>query len=347
VADGKGFQFISQNLPGYVEQGKEKMTAMSCRRILLANCILSCLLLVTGCSRTQAPAESRVVVIGFDGLTFDTLTPWCDQGYLPNFTTLLNNGYSSVLTSVEPPSSPPAWTTAVTGVNPGKHGIYGFLQHSKYASEGSGEPDYISSTDRLASPLWKILEKEQKRVCLINIPITSPPDSVNGMMIAGFPHDSSSPLTFPRSIKKDIPEYRIDLFGLQPHYGEEEVWLSNLYDRALKRADVALRYLKSEPWDLFWIVFTGTDRIQHFFWKYYDHAHPLHTSVDSGKYKNAIRDFYIFMDAQLGRLIDAIPEDINLIVMSDHGFGPVYRGINANALVNESALIDESTGDPP
>ena len=308
---------------------------------LVLRLLLTCAIMgpIIGCAGDREnPPDPKVVVIGFDGMTLDRLLPLCEEGLTPNFAELLKSGYSAVLQSVLPPSSPPAWTTAVTGVNPGKHGIYGFLKHRKYADNIFSPPAFISAADRRAAPIWKILGERNRRVCLINIPITSPPDSVNGIMISGFPHDPAAPLTYPRSLRDEIPGYRIDLFGLQPRPGQERTWLSNLRNLAATRADLSAGFLERDDWDLFWVVFTGIDRIQHFFWKHADPDHPLHTPNGGADFGEAITEFHIFMDGLLGKLLDLIPEDATLIVMSDHGFGPVYRGINANRLLASPAL---------
>ena len=70
----------------------------------------------------------KLVVIGLDCATFTILGPWIRQGKLPVFRKLIKNGCSGVLESTFPPATPVAWPCFFTGVNPGKHGVFGFTK---------------------------------------------------------------------------------------------------------------------------------------------------------------------------------------------------------------------------
>jgi predicted AlkP superfamily phosphohydrolase/phosphomutase len=97
--------------------------------------------------------------------------------------------------------------------------------------------------------------------------------------------------------------------------------------------------MRNKPWDLFMVHLLGTDRIQHEFWHLLDPAHPLHDALERQRYGNVILDFFRRVDAAVGRLLDALDEATIVLVMSDHGFGPVKKFININTWLLEQGLL--------
>ena len=94
----------------------------------------------------DAPATKRVLLLGLDGMTYSVLEPAFEAGHMPVFQRLLERGASGVLTSTVPPYTPPGWTSIFTGVNPGKHGIFGFTLGNVQSSKG------LVSLDRVTAP---------------------------------------------------------------------------------------------------------------------------------------------------------------------------------------------------
>lgn len=293
-------------------------------------------LILLGSSCARAPKQ-KVFVLGIDGLTFDLLVPWAKEGKLPNFAKLLAEGSATQLVSAVPPSSPPAWTSAITGVNPGKHGIFGFVKGVDFAE---GEPSllYYTARDRMVDPLWIILSERRRRSVVINVPCTSPPDKVKGIMISGFPHTSLTNFTYPPEYRFKIPDYRKDIYGQEVSPEGRETYLTDLNDITEKRANLVLRMLEKEPWDLFFVVFTITDRVQHYFWKFMDPNHPLWNPVEAKLYGDIILETYRRMDRILGQVRTKLDQQTVLIVMSDHGFGPIYRPVNGQNFLDQIHL---------
>jgi Type I phosphodiesterase / nucleotide pyrophosphatase len=123
----------------------------------------------------------RLLIIGLDGATFDVITPWAQEGKLPNLRKLLENGAHGALKSTIPPMSPPAWTSFMTGKNPGKHGVFDFTARKPY----SYDIEFVNARWRRAETIWKIMSEEGKRICVLGVPFTYPPEAVNGVMISG------------------------------------------------------------------------------------------------------------------------------------------------------------------
>ena len=134
------------------------------KRVLL---VLALLLPLAGCGGESHPTGLRVAVIGLDGATFDLIGPWMDDGLLPNLATLRSEGFSSPLRSVVPALSAPAWTTAVTGVNPGKHGIFDFelVDREKFITVPA------TSLDRKAKAIWEYLTESERKSVIMRMKI--------------------------------------------------------------------------------------------------------------------------------------------------------------------------------
>lgn len=123
--------------------------------------------------------SKRLMVLGLDGAEWKLIKRWVDQGKLPTFKRLIDNGTYGLLKSTIPISSAPAWTSAFTGVNPAKHNIFEF-----FISKGYGIR-LTNATDRKAKAVWELLSEKGLKVIVINVPMTYPPDRVNGIMISG------------------------------------------------------------------------------------------------------------------------------------------------------------------
>jgi predicted AlkP superfamily phosphohydrolase/phosphomutase len=292
---------------------------------------VACLLFALGCGKGP---EQKVFVLGIDGLTFDLLIPWAREGKLPNFARLLAEGSSTQLVSAVPPYSPPAWTSAVTGVNPGKHGIFGFV---KGIDTSGKEPQlrFYTAMDRQADPLWVILSEYGRRSIVINVPCSSPPDKLKGVMISGFPHTSLTNFTYPPEYRFKISGYRKDIYGQDAAVEGDDAFLEDLNDITNRRVDLILKLMQEERWDLFFAVFTITDRVQHYFWKHMDAKHPNWEPGESQQYRNAILNAYQRMDSILGQIQAGLDDRTTLLVLSDHGFGPIYRPVNGDNFIDQ------------
>ncbi len=299
---------------------------------------LAAVLLLSGC-RSSAPAP-RVVVIGLDGATWDFLDPWIDQGALPNLEALLNEGAFGTLESVFPPMSPPAWCSAVTGKNPGEHGVYDFWMRP----EGEFQTVPTTSLDRKAEAVWQTLSRTGRTVGVINVPLTDPPDEVNGFMIAGFPHLDNQDYTYPPELQSTLRDYSLDSFGEMLVEGREAELRDRLIHNFESRARVALSLMDEEEWDLFWVVFTGPDKMQHFFWRFLDPEHPYYEEGKFEAFGGAIRDFWGRVDRVIGDIVKRLDEDTVVMVISDHGFAPIYREIRLRPWLALEGFVDWQRG---
>ena len=274
----------------------------------------------------------KVMVIGLDGATFDLLRPWAEQGFLPTIRSLMVEGAWGELRSTIPPMTAPAWTSFATGKNPGKHGLYDWI----YRHQASYDVSPLTAEHNRQPTIWSLLSDAGRRVCLFNIPMTYPPQPVNGILISGMPAPSTKvTITFPENLLSEI-EGAIGDYLLYPDPGQAysdagvDAFLEKLYQTAQCRFEV-LDYLQNlDDWDFLMLVLNGTDTVQHAMWKYMDPRHPLHDPAKNSKYGSAILNYYRYVDEGLGRIVRDLDEDTVLLVMSDHGFGPFHKFIHLN-----------------
>lgn len=270
----------------------------------------------------------RLLIIGLDGATFDLIRPWVQEGLLPTFAKLLEQGAHGPLRSVPNMNSAPAWTSFATGRNPGRHGIYYFDERIP----GTYDKRYLNGSFRSGAPFWRILSDAGFRAGVINVPMTYPAEDINGFMLAGLDTpgiDSRGfchPPTLAKQLQRTVGGYIIEP-GLPGFIkgGKRDLAVKYLFDAMEKRAAYAHHLLINEAWDLFVVTFTATDTAQHFFWKDMDPSHPEHDREEATHYGGVILKTYQRLDQIVRELMDAAP-GASVMLMSDHGGGFNQRG---------------------
>jgi len=287
--------------------------------------------------------RQKVMVVGLDGATFDLIRPWVNGGHLPNLSRLLAEGSYGKLESVIPPLSTPAWTSFMTGKNPGKHGIFDFTERQ----EGSYDIKWVTSLSRRARSLWEIINAHGRKVGVINIPNNYPLDAVDGFVVAWMDAPGKNDFAYPRElmaeIRREVQDYIITILDWKENECPATL-LSNLHKMIDKRAELTLYLMNNKPWDFFAVLFTATDIVQHCFWSYMDPTHPLHNPNDSDKYGGAIKEVYDHIDSVLGKIQDNLDPQATLIVMSDHGAGPLRSVVNLNKWLENEGFLNFRSG---
>jgi len=268
--------------------------------------------------------NQKVLVIGLDGATYDLINPWVDKGRLPNIARIMKEGGYGVLRSTLPCNSAPAWSSFITGKNPGEHGIFDFTQHVP----GSYEVTFVNANSRNGKSMWRILNEADRKVGIIHVPMTYPPEKVDGFMIAGMDSPGlDSNFVYPPQVYDEIKEkvggYIIEA-GLWSYIGKGQIDLAvdKQMETIEKRFQTAKYLINNKPWDFFTVVFTATDRVQHAFWKFMDPGHPLYTHGDGRRFGDVIGRVYEKLDEKIGYFMDHMDDNTTLLIMSDHGAGP-------------------------
>jgi predicted AlkP superfamily phosphohydrolase/phosphomutase len=264
------------------------------------------------------PKSAPCVMIGWDGATFDLLTPWVEQGLLPNLARMLAKGSSRRLRSIIPPISPAAWASIMTGMNPGKHGILDFQEFnpSDYVSQ---QPNLINSTHFAGSTILDILSERGLRVCSLQIPMTYPVWPVNGLLLAGVPNpDDSIGYTYPAD--RNFGPLRPSKMRREMSYAE---LLDNCAFHIRKLTDIFLEVLP-EKFDFYTIYYRECDDFHHAYWRLLDEKCAGFDARDREEMGNPILSIYKLLDVELGRLMEALP-DANFFLISDHGGTAIGR----------------------
>ncbi len=275
----------------------------------------------------------KLLIIGFDGATFDLIRPWVAEGHLPNLGRMMADGVYGDLLSTLPPVTSPAWPTFMTGCNPGKHGVFDFIQPH-------GENFTLVNATRIRQPtMWQRLSDAGYRVGVMNVPVTYPPAKINGFMISGLLSPSvdraSEPADLLKRYERVCGPYRVTP-NIQYKEGNESPFIDDLYDLIRTRGEWALQLLEHEDADVLMVHFIAMDIMKHALWRFMDYGHPRY---EPSPYEHAIRDGYRLVDTYIGRLMDKLPADASTIVMSDHGFGPLRNMVNLNVFFMEKGLM--------
>jgi len=261
---------------------------------------------------------SRVVVIGLDGATFDLMKPWMEQGKLPNLKRLMDSGISRTLQSVVPPISAGAWSSFMTGKNPGKHGVFGFRPYDLGRYTCFNER-LVDSTYVAGKTFLDLLSDTGHKIAMICIPITYPVWEVNGIMVAGLPTPGTGNYTWPEELGARLGTMSIpgDFHTHSP---------SAKFERSLTvseaRTTAAIEALQDQSFDVTVVVLSSPDDAHHHFWKFTDPSHPSYDVKEAAQYGHIPLELYKKCDEAVGRMLAHVDDDTLVIVMSDHGGGP-------------------------
>ncbi len=276
----------------------------------------------------------RVLVIGLDGATFNVINPLIAQGHLPTLARLMREGAHAPLRSTIQPSSEQAWVTFMTGVQNGKHGVFSFVRRRP----DSYEFEYVSGRNIHARALWDILTERGRPSITINVPMTYPPHTVNGVLVGGLMSPGErSRFTYPDGIYQELCQaiggYIIDVDvergGLTPN--QEERLLEQVAEMTRLRTAATLHLAHTRPWDVLTVVYGSPDRVSHKFWKYMDPTHPLYTAEGAARFGQVIPQVYKAMDAAVAELLANLADErTTVLILSDHGFGPTRKAVYLN-----------------
>lgn len=300
-----------------------------------------------------AITKPRVLVLGLDGATWTLLDPLLAQNKLPTLGKFIQNGTRSLLRSCIQPSSEQAWSAFATGKQNGKFGLYGFYQRAKnsYALE------YINASHRRAATLWRILSARGKKCVVVNVPLTWPVEKINGALVSGLMTPGlHSEFTYPPELKnellRELGEYIIDVDIERGETGGES--LDELAARVKRMSELqtrAFEYLldQNADWDFGMLVHRAPDILCHKFWRYQDPTHPLYNERDAAQWGGVINDCFAYLDQCNARLLEKYAdENTTVIILSDHGFGPLTHAVYLNQYFAQKGILayKEQAGNP-
>ncbi|MCZ6464357.1 MAG: alkaline phosphatase family protein [Proteobacteria bacterium] len=307
-----------------------------------------------------------MLVLALDGASFDVIQPLVRAGRLPHLGQWIHEDSGSPhnarssrswapLESTCPPVTFPAWSSFMTGLEPGRHGVFDFTQKI----EGTYRVRFVNATDRAGASLFARVSRAGGRVLSLGMPATFPPEPLRGLAVCGFDapvstgtdaRSASDPALY-REIAAEVgPWMRPDLDesarDADFHERAVETLLSRV-ERKTRFALAALRRMRArgEAPDLMSVVFSESDTVGHHYWRDHDPASPRHDPNASEARRGAVAAVYEKLDAACGELRRAFGEDAACIVVSDHGMGGASRRVvHLNRFLRERGLLEREAG---
>ncbi|MGD9049060.1 MAG: alkaline phosphatase family protein [Anaerolineae bacterium] len=285
--------------------------------------------------RRKEKERKRVVFIGLDGTPYTFMQRLIVEGKAPNAARLAEQGSLMRMDSMWPWVSSVAWSTMMTGVNPAKHNIFGFIDRDPATYK-----QFIPTARNMkAKTLWEVLSEAGKRVVVINVPVTFPPREVNGILVSGFLSPNLDKAVYPPSYLPTLKSlgYIVDA---DPWKARESKDLA--LEEVNKTLDARIRTLfhlyDNEEWDYLHVHVMETDRLHHFLWQQMDEDDPT--------YAPAFYYFYKRIDNMLGRLANKLDENTTLMWMADHGFCTIKKEVYVNRWLMDQGWL-KLRNEPP
>ena len=281
----------------------------------------------------------KALIIGLDGATWTLLRPWIDQGHLPHLAKLVHEGASGPLTTTIPPVSASAWVSFATGCNPGKHGSFDFV----FPQPGGYDIGVVNVKVRGVPPFWKTIEDAGGQVGLMSVPITYPPQPINGFTVCGFlvPNEQST-YTFPPELKAELKRegQRWPLHEFEGNRSRHPGrFLQDMLDFDVTRTDTIIWMMAHKPWDLLACVLKTPDTVHHELWHIIDPTHPRYDAELNRQFAPQVLEYFKKIDESVGRLIATAPPNTFVAIMSDHGGGPFHKFFHVNNWLAQQGLL--------
>jgi predicted AlkP superfamily phosphohydrolase/phosphomutase len=241
---------------------------------------------------------------------------------LPAFARVYREGAGGIMASTPQCNSAPAWSSFATGLNPGRHGIFSFMNRVP----GSYSAKRIDANDRDGAAFWEIAGAQGARCAVLNVPVTYPVRPINGVQVADWlcPSLTAPGATYPADLASEIHQqvggyaFHADV---KRHFlaGKHATAIEQLHQGIEQKAEVGRLIFEKEDWDLFVLVFVETDAAQHYYLHSSDERHPLHQQAVEQGLEGTLLEIYKHCDRVLGDLMERLDDDTTLLILSDHG----------------------------
>jgi predicted AlkP superfamily phosphohydrolase/phosphomutase len=282
-------------------------------------------------------SDGRLIVIGLDGVPYSLLREWTAAGVMPTLAGLMSRGIHGGLASTVPPTSAPSWSSFVTGMNPGKTGIFDFL----YRRPGSYHFPPVNASLRQGRPIWAWMNDAGKTTGIVNLPMAYPVDRVDGFMISGWmtPYSATDYL-YPPELAAELARV-VGNYRIYPTETFKERTRDQFFQASYDLLEMLTRvnlHLVARRTDFFLGVYFDTDRILHQLWHYLDPGHPWRKG-DPRDLSGPVKDYFREQDRAIGRILEATGPEDTVVVMSDHGMGAAYRFVVLNNWLLDAGFL--------
>ncbi|MGQ3413354.1 alkaline phosphatase family protein [Natrinema sp. LN54] len=283
--------------------------------------------------RLRGDGDPRVAFIGVDGVPYSLLSE--NEELFPNFAAIADDGTAAEISSIVPPESSACWPSLTTGMNPGETGVYGFQDREV----GTYDTYVPMGRDVQADRVWDRVQEDGRKATVMNVPVTFPPQRDVQRMVSGFLSPGLDKAAYPDDVRDYLEtlDYRIDVNPKLGHQEDKSEFIEDAHATIDAQYEAFQHYIEEDDWDLFFGVFMTTDRVNHFLFKDYER---------DGENKDAFIEFYQKVDDYIGRLRESLPDDVTMIVASDHGFTSLDYEVHFNEWLREEGWLSFGTDDP-
>jgi predicted AlkP superfamily phosphohydrolase/phosphomutase len=279
--------------------------------------------------------SKKLLIIGLDGVAHDMLGGNGRPSLLPSLNRFCAPGQPLKMSVSLPEISAVSWSSFMTGTQPGEHGIFGFV-------------DLTPGTYRLRFPDFRDLKVPtffdefgllDKRSVIINLPATYPARPIHGVLLSGFVALNLENAVYPARYLPLLKQmgYQVDADAGKGKDKKTE-FLADLHCLLKTRKQVADVLWEKENWDVFMFTVTETDRLQHFLYDAYSDNHHPHHQDFLNFYHEVDQIIADFLERAAGR------EELEVILLSDHGFGPICREVYINPILIKYGFLNLETG---
>jgi predicted AlkP superfamily phosphohydrolase/phosphomutase len=250
---------------------------------------------------SPSAARRRLLVIGIDGASWARMARLFDSGELPNLAALRQRGRWGVLASTFVPESAMSWTAIHTGVGPGGNGVFSFDQR-----------------DTARRSTWHFLGDRNLRSIVLAVPDSSPQQALKGILVAGWNYEWEEAFTQPVDLRAPL---------LRTGYRPNTHFLRNpglFFAHMQLRTEIAGLLLQRLDWDHAFVVYEYSDTA----------GHLLH--LETPEWDEVHRG----VDELVGQLLDTVPPDTTVLVISDHGWRRYPRRMNVGTWLRLAGFSD-------
>lgn len=289
--------------------------------------------------------KGRVLLIGLDAAEPELVERWSQDGALPNLARLLARGGYARLNPPDGVLVGPPWPSFYSSKPVSDHGLYGYLvwhpdrMHEMRASQVCA-----------LTPFWHDFDSGGPRSIIIDVPLVPSPGRFNGVEVTCWgTHERLVPFA------TEPPELAARLhreLGRPPMQSEVHHQVSYggllrerdmLIGATSRVADLANHLLRTEQWDFGLVCFSACHRAGHKLWSATG-TNGRGTAAESTELSGALRDVYGAVDSAIGRIMDAVGSDTDVLVFSLHGMGANTSRANILPDLLDRILSDSNDG---
>jgi predicted AlkP superfamily phosphohydrolase/phosphomutase len=279
--------------------------------------------------------NAKICVLGLDCAAPEILL---GDPRLKNVRRLMEMGTWGRLESIIPPITVPAWMCMATSQDPGSLGVYGFRNRANHTYGGL---TFVNSSSITEPAIWDHLANQGKRSIVVGLPPSYPLRPIEGIRVGCFltPDTEKSEFTYPvevgNEIRSLVGDYPVDIHEFRTD--DKARLRDQIFEMSHKHWKVVRWLLAEKEWDYFHYVDIGLDRVHHGFWDSFDQRHIHYRQ--GNLFENVIPDYYLWLDGQIGAVMDMLGEKTILLVVSDHGAQRLDGGFAVNEWLIREGLL--------